>query len=95
MFTRKPSSNRVGLEEAIDACLTRMSDLPADSDEYAKIADQLSKLYALRNIDPPARISPDTLVVVGANLLGIALIIGHERAHVVTSKALAFVMKLK
>ena len=38
-------------------------------------------------------ISPDTALIVAANLLGIMLIISHERVNVITSKALGFVMR--
>ena len=41
------------------------------------------------------RVSPDTMAIVAGNLLGIALIVGHERMNVVTSKALGFVLKSK
>ena len=39
------------------------------------------------------KISPDTLLVVGGNLLGILLILNFEKADIVTSKALGFVLK--
>lgn len=39
------------------------------------------------------KISPDTLLVVGGNLLGILLILNFEKAEIVTSKALNFVLK--
>jgi len=42
---------------------------------------------------PWRKISPETLVLIGANLAGIALIIGHEKLNVITSKALGFVGK--
>lgn len=43
----------------------------------------------------PKPVSRDTLVLAGANLLGIILIVGHERAHVVTSKAIGFIKTLR
>lgn len=43
----------------------------------------------------PKPVGRDTLVLAGANLLGIVLIVGHERAHIVTSKALGFVKTLR
>lgn len=43
----------------------------------------------------PKPVSRDTLVLAGANLLGIVLIVGHERAHVVTSKAIGFIKTLR
>jgi len=43
----------------------------------------------------PKPLSRDTLVLAGANLLGIVLIVGHERANVVTSKAIGFIKTLR
>lgn len=98
MFTKK-SSNKDGVSQAIDSLLEEMSALSGDDPEYAKMADQLTKLYSLKEIDhkveSSSRVSADTLAVIGANLAGILMIVGHERAHVVTSKALSLLMKLK
>jgi ribosomal protein L18E len=38
-------------------------------------------------------VSRDTVVIVAGNLLGIGMILGFERASVVTSKALGFVLR--
>ena len=99
MFTKKSSTNKDGLTKAIDSLLEEMSDLNGDDPEYAKMADQLTKLYALKEVDyrveSNSRVSMDTMAVVGANLAGILMIVGHERANVVTSKALSLLMKLK
>jgi len=40
-------------------------------------------------------ISPDTMVVVGGNLLGLFLILNYERTEILTSKAIQFVLKGK
>lgn len=95
MFNLKPQNENSGLQEAIDEILREMARYSSSSDEYAKMADQLSKLYSLKEIDSKRRVSPDTLALVIANLTGIILIVGHERMNVVTSKALSFVMKLR
>jgi hypothetical protein len=39
------------------------------------------------------KFTPDTLLVVGGNLLGIVLILNFERLDIVRSKALGFVLK--
>lgn len=39
------------------------------------------------------RVSPETLAIIGGNIAGIVLILGYEHVHVVTSKALGFVMR--
>lgn len=137
------------LDEAIDRLFDAMTTVECDSPEYAKMADQLVKLYKMKDIEnnfylkeqdlenkltedtrlydlktrelvlketevfstarlkdieisikekdfaAPNRVSVDTWAVIAANLLGIILIIGHERANVVTSKALGFVSKLR
>ena len=98
MFAKKPSSNKIAVEDAIYSLLEEMANLNGDSDAYARMADQVEKLYKLREVDAKVdaqkRVSPDTWAVVGANLVGILMIVGHERANVVTSKALNLLMKL-
>ena len=95
MFTRKPSSNEEGLEKAIDEILEELDKHAKTSEEYEKLTKVVERLYKLRAVDPQRRISPDTILLVLGNLAGIVAIVGYERTHVVASKALSFVMKLK
>lgn len=39
------------------------------------------------------KVSPDTLLIVGANLLGIVLILYYEKLDIISTKALGFVIK--
>ena len=48
-----------------------------------------------RQLKIPFGIKPETVALIAANLLGIAIIVGHERLNVVTTKAVGFVTKLK
>lgn len=41
------------------------------------------------------KVTHDTLAIVAGNLLGIAIVVGYERAHVLTSKAFANVLKTR
>jgi excinuclease UvrABC nuclease subunit len=96
MITKKtPDGPR--LQTVIDALLTRMSELDShyDQEEYAKMLDQLTKLYKLKETESRERVSKDTLVLVTANLIGIVLILGYEKANVITTKALSFVTRLR
>lgn len=95
MFKSKDPHEKSGLEDAIDAVLADMKTHDTTSDEYAACVKQLAKLHKLKEDEKPSRVSPDTLVVAGANLLGIVLVVGHERAHIITSKARDFVLKLR
>lgn len=95
MFKKTPKEKSL-LDHAIDKVHTEMTAVSADSDDYAKMRKQLSKLYALKEAETSNnRVSRDTLALVLGNLTGIVLIVGHERAHVVGSKALALLHKLR
>lgn len=61
------------------------------SEEYATVLERLGKLHKMRQDEKPNRVSPDTAVLAGANILGIMMILRHESLNVITSKALSFV----
>ena len=94
MLARKQKKpNR--LDEAIDAVFDDMAGFCSDADEYDSMSAQLERLYRIKETNSPKRVSPDTWATVGANILGIAIIVGHERVNVITSKALSFVLKMR
>lgn len=93
MFTNREDEDPQ-LTTAIDNLYEQLSHFSGEDKEYADIVDQLAKLYTLKEDTSKRRISPDTLAMVVGNLLGIALIVGHERANVVTSKAVGFVLRV-
>lgn len=94
MFAKKNNDDPT-LDDVITSLLIQMDSHDAHSAEYAQMADQLTKLYEMKNQKKFNRPSADTLAVVGGNLAGILLILNFERAGVITSKALGFVMKTK
>lgn len=91
MFNLRPKE-KSGLDEVIDEVLAEYRTMMADSEEAPKLLDQLEQLYKIRN-QHKDRVSKDTLAIVLGNLAGIAIIVGHERVHVITSKALSFILK--
>lgn len=95
MLKKQQTEEDQALNEAIAHVYRDLEGYDADSPEFAKMVDQLSKLYELKPKPAKDRISTDTLITVGANLAGIVLILGFEKANVITSKALGFVSKLK
>lgn len=95
MFAQNTPTEPTALENTLTHLFDSLDEAEPDSEEYAKIADQVVKLYKLKEIDAPKRVSPDTWALIGANLAGIILILGHERINVITSKALSFVSKLR
>lgn len=81
----------------LDKTITKVHDeimkLDSTSDEFAKAANQLDKLYKMKTYKKESSVKSETLVAAGVNLAGIVLILGFERAHVLSSKALGFVRK--
>lgn len=102
-MSAKDETEHTELDVAITRVLAHMADAKCDSEEYAKLLDHLSKLYKMKDTEASLRkdavmsrrVSPDTLAIVAANLVGIVLIIGHERANVIATKALSLVTKLR
>lgn len=92
MFTKKTDDTKTTLNDVIDDLYRNMIALTPDQEEYQVMMKQLVKLHKLKNASSK-RVSPDTLAIVAGNLLGIGMIVAHERVGIVTSKALNFVMK--
>lgn len=94
MFNRQ-NSEPSALEKAINELHAELETVNGDSEEYSRMADQLTKLYKIQNENERSKdkFSKDTLALAATNLLGIAAIISYEHAHVISSKALSFVFK--
>lgn len=91
MFEVRKSAD-AELKTAIENVYSEMAGSDSHTTEYAKSVDQLIKLYSLKQ--EPKRVSPDTLAIVLGNIIVAILIVGHERAHIVTSKAPQYLLKL-
>lgn len=91
MFKR-PVKEQSKIMKEIDELHEELKLYDKTSEEYADIMKQIELLYKLDK-EVQFKIDPNTLLVVGGNILGILIILGYEQAHVVTSKALNFVIK--
>ncbi len=92
---KKTIEEDTALDGEINRLLNDMAIQERSSKEYQVMTDQLVKLYALKPKKPETRVSPDTLALVLGNLAGILVLVSHEKAHVVTSKALSFILKAR
>lgn len=81
------------LQSAIDKVLLEMDNTEPFSTKYVTMVDQLEKLYKIKASEKPETVSKETLFTIGGNLAGIIAILGFERAHIISSKALGFVLK--
>lgn len=89
MFKR--NQIETGLDNEINHLLELMDKEDAFTEKYSAMSDQLVKLYELRK---GRRVSADALATIAANLTGIVILMNHERAHVLASKAFSLVKKL-
>lgn len=81
------------LDEEIVASLEALEGKEKTSEDYGTIVDRMSKLHKLKSEERLKLPSLDTAMIVGANIFGILWLTRYEREHVITSKALGFVMK--
>jgi uncharacterized protein (DUF342 family) len=93
MFTK--SQTEVELDTEIRALLRRLKETEKDSEEYKTLVEHVSKLHKLKCEESPRMkpISPDTVLVVAANIFGLLLITNYERENVITSKAFGNILK--
>lgn len=91
MFKSTKPKYQLMLEDEIEQQLRRLKSR-LDGEEYVQTLNYVERLHKMMGTHP-SPVSKDTLVTVGANLLGIMLILKHEWAHPITSKALGFVIR--
>lgn len=95
MYNKKKELNPKSLNGQIDSILAQMDLVEGNSEAYSQLADQLEKLYKMKNLKKENRPGADALVAAGVNITGILLILHFEKFDVVTSKALGFITKIK
>lgn len=83
----EPSSLDRAIESALD-------DLSPYDDDYSKKVKAIATLHNLKQNEKPQRVSPDTKALIIGNLIGIGIIVTHERFHVISTKSLGFIRKL-
>lgn len=85
------------LDAEIERVITLMSKLSPWSTEYGVAAKNLELLTSMKNQKTGSivGVSNDTLVATIANLLGIGLVLGHEKLNVISTKAFTMIAKLR
>lgn len=81
------------LEAALTKALVALDTKAIGTAEYEKILDEVVKLKEMQ--DQPDRVSMETWALIGANLLGILIVIRHEHVNVISSHAMGMVRKLR
>ena len=78
------------LEAEIELQLSVLREMRYDDERYDQILSRIEKLHKMKD----RQVSPETWAMIGANLLGIVIIITHEYTHPVTTKALNLAFKV-
>ena len=79
------------VDEVIDDLVNTLVGMNVHDEGYEIVLRQLERVYVLKN--RIKKLDPNTVAVVGGNLVGILLILNHEKLNVITTKALGFVIK--
>jgi hypothetical protein len=91
--SREQSNNQRLIEVELDRTLIQLKAEKVTDEEYAKTLSLVERLHKMLDKEKPASVSKDTMLTVGANLVGIILILKHEHVNVISSKALGFIMR--
>jgi len=79
------------IEDEMDTLVIKMSDMDVPQDYWIKYKTRYDEYNQMLRHN--WKISPDTLLVVAGNLLGILLILNFEKVGILNTKALNFVLK--
>lgn len=80
------------MDEPIDRVLTEMNTYGPENPEFEKHLNYLERLQELKAGERRHfKVSPDTVMIVLGNLVGILIIVAYENKHVMTSKGMSFI----
>ena len=83
------------IDDLITIIQNEMANLTPGHEDYKVRLERLEKLYAIKAQNRPPRISYDTMLTVGGNILMVVVMVGYERSHVMVSKALSLLNRPK
>ena len=87
------SDVRADLEKEISDLTKKLGVLEPSSKEYQLVAENVVRLCNARSYIKDRFISWDTMAVVGGNILGILLVLNHEKLDIISSKAFGLIIK--
>jgi len=90
MFKRTEDPIRAALEAEILSTFKMLNDA-TETDVHGKLVTDVCKLMELRNQE---RISKDAIVTALTHIAGLAVVLQHERVHVIASKAFQMIKRI-
>lgn len=86
---RKESKEQI--EKARFDLLNRMTEEDLTKEEWEDLSKRVKAYDEM--LKPTFRVSPDTLATIGANILGILIVLNFEKIDIVRSKAFSMILK--
>ncbi len=89
------SQNKTPVEKELGILFAELRHHGPSSEEYSTVLDRIVQVHKLKADEKPPQVSPDTLITAGTNLLGILLILHHERLNIITTKAMSMAPRIR
>lgn len=83
------------MDKEIERLTRQLADISPLSDDYSKILKLISELTEARSKKNERAVSTDVILTIGANIIGMLLVLNYERLNVISTKALTMVWKSK
>lgn len=84
------------IDKEIDSVLELLGTLTPGTEEYKAVRADVEGLYRAKGeVKPEEKVSPNTIAQIVANLIGIVVVLEHEKLNVITSKAFNMIAKLR
>lgn len=93
MFPKKPVDT-ASLEHARREAIRVLLETPVEDENYKRYLKNVERLSALIVKESPDPLNWNAVLPVVGTIASVVMIVGHEKAHVLTSKALQFLPKL-
>jgi len=91
MFMLDPNKDKPTIDDLIMEVMQYMSTCHPNSEEYLRLLDQYDRLSKIKAQKKRRfNVSPDVMAGILGNIAVVLIIVGYEHAHVMTSKASAF-----
>lgn len=89
LFKKEPSA----LDDELGHLYEELENEEVDTDRYHTLLKRVADIKDIQGKEKNIGVSKDTLLIVGANLVGILLVLNYEKAGVITSKAFGSIIK--
>lgn len=97
MFLHKSDDpKKLTVDDLIDSTVAQMDDeQDSTTEEYTLMAKNLKTLYEAKSYDRPDFVSKEAWLAAGSNLVGMLLVLNHERLYPIASKAFSMLKVMK